>query len=380
MKKSKKKKNISILVIIILSLMAGIYIMNATGILKVKKDVDMNDMVKKYEYVLISSSFPKNKSFMDFYDNKGTNIGEKELPYGAMGFSSYNQNFLEDGNFVYASKSNDKNDDKFEIIKIDKNTLKYSSIETKTSVTVIKVGKEYIYAMGGAHLQIIDKKTEKSVFYDRLEYNISSSAIDEYNGEPILFRCSDVEGDKHKEKNTVEVLKFDKNQKKLVNLLDIKDSSDISSSLILDDTLYVLSKLESEESIEVQKNELIKIDLKNKKISRYTLPKKHNNGNYIYKSLLFNNSDKIFILENVFNGFYSENKKLISYNIDNNEVKVNNLKEKYNAMFIDKNNLVAFSNEYLCEYDKETVDVKKEFKLKELNEKNMYFNKFGLKK
>ncbi|MDR1774548.1 MAG: hypothetical protein LBR30_06750 [Clostridioides sp.] len=321
---------------------------------------------EEYSYAVISSTMTKDKSIISLYDENGKFIKDKKIKYGGIVLSDFKIESESNGNNVFYVGSAIIPHANHYMLKINKDTLDATTLDTSICPTFFTIDNKYSYAgsayVDGTKLEKIEIDTNKIINSYKPEVEGGSSLNEKDN--KLYLVSSGYEDDKLKMYLTT----LNKENLKIEKKISLGGGERTQSTKMIGDYIWVTKPYDEDGN---NLNELLKVSIKDFSIKVLKLPFCN-----MYQTLKSN--DYIYITEYNMHGEETKN-QIARLNAKNDNVECFKLENNLEMAQIDENKkeLLATDGEKMYVYNLNDFTLKRSFELKQYDD--LVFASFFIK-
>ncbi|MFZ3589600.1 YncE family protein [Bacillus sp. DJP31] len=312
------------------------------------------DKIDPFKYGIINTEYDDEPSEVVLYDVNGNYISKHKTKYNGVILGSFMEHPITVGDKVYVTDPTNGNFANEHILELDKHTMKFKKIENdrKIGPTTFAVDKGFAYMADsgpqGTALVKINIETKEEINY--IEFDGATDHIINYKNNLYLFSSNF----DNQEISTGYVYIIDKEDLSIKDTIIVDDISYSNDMEIINDDLYILK---SSNGLDTRSNELLKINIKSKKIEKIIMP--FENLFYIHHE-----DDFLYIVQDNNQRDQLDN-KVAKYNLKTKEVQEFTTEFKNDASYVKDHKFITSDGIKIQIYKVDTFEKESEFTLKD---------------
>jgi len=307
--------------------------------------------IEDYKYAVIYTNMFE-KAVIHLYNEKGKFLSKHKTKYRGMPLGAFMERPIHMNNKVYYANPQSKYNTNEFILELNKNNLQIKEIpnEEKIAPTVWTVDKEFAYMSGGDLTSSDLAKTNIATGKQVASTELKGQAIHMIEHSDKLYVLTFIHSNPDDIYGIINVI--NKKDLSLIETIKIDDMMYSSDMELVDNDLFLVKTSDGKDN---QSNELIKINLMNKKIEKITLPFKSLSDMHVHK-------DHIFITQGDMQREPTE-KKIAKLHLNSSKIDVFTTEIENYVSYIHEDQFITSDGTKIQIYNLDNFKKEKEFKL-----------------
>lgn len=320
--------------------------------------------VEEYKYAVIHTDL-FNKADIHLYNEDGKYLSKIRTKYTGITLGAFMKKPVSKKNKIYMANPLSGNRSNTFILEMDKVDFHIKEISNKSKVapTVWAVDEKFAYMSGGPLDHCTLTKTDLSTGKQVKNTEINGEAIHMVEDTDKLYLLTFIHSDPGDVYGNINVI--NKKDLSLIETIKVDDIVYSTDMQLVESDLFLVKTQDGKDR---DSNEIIKINLENKKIEKIVLPFKTLNDIHLYK-------DNIFVTQGNSQREPTE-KKIAKYNLKTSEIDTFTIEIENLVSYIHEDKFITSDGRKIIVYDLNSFKKEKEFKLEksQLNFATFFIN------